>query len=347
MFTIDIDKIKKQAPKIFIGLLALALLLSIVRNQYLTKTYDYIFGKTSFYKSITSTMSRINDLYARHEKKNEITANVFAIEKVDAVMKAREERRLDFHKHFVKYEKELNEIKKEIDAINAKSDRPLPYIYYPKYQDVIYNISDNTIDIIVAGGRRVFKPVIDQEIEKKRLGTAKLNLWSRFIHYPDTIKARIKNKEALKEDLGSLLMRGWMSQEDKSKLISVKNYFAGSKYYYFELDKGIFNESLNYREAIWFLSKYRDLIIYAIDEAWKIENNKAIFNSYNMKKHKYVDDGDIYTRGHPTRAGHFFKGGNCYFVAQLLRNYKDYGYPRYEELDNETFAYGHETEILW
>ena len=45
MFAIDIDKIKKQAPKIFIGLLALALLLSIVRNQYLTKVYDYIFGK--------------------------------------------------------------------------------------------------------------------------------------------------------------------------------------------------------------------------------------------------------------------------------------------------------------
>ena len=291
-------------------------------------------------------MSRMNDLYARNKKKNEITANIFAIEKVDAVMKAREEGRLDFHKHFVKYEKELNEIKKEIDAINAKSDKPLPYIYHPKYQDVIYSIIQNTMNIIVSGGRRMFKPIIEQEIERSSLGTAKLDLWSRFIHYPDTIRARIKNKEALKEDLGSLLMRGWMSQEDKSKLISVKNYFAGKKYHYFELDEDIFDESLNYREAIWFLSKYRNLIVHAIDEAWKIEVDSGIFDAGNMAKHKKIES-ESNSRGHPTRAGHFFKGGNCYFVAQLLRNYKDYGYPRYEELDNETFSYGHETDILW
>ena len=95
------------------------------------------------------------------------------------------------------------------------------------------------------------------------------------------------------------------------------------------------------------LFKYRDLIIYAIDEAWKIENNKELFNSANINKEKDVEDADSDARGHPTRAGYFFKGGEYYFVTQLLRNYKDYGYPRYEELDNETFTYGHETEILW
>ena len=347
MFTIDIDKIKKQAPKIFIGLLALALLLSIVRNQYLTKVYDYIFGKASFYKSITSTMSRMNDLYAIHKKNNEITANIFVIERVDAVMKAREARRLDFHKHFVKYEKELNEIKKEIDAINAKSDNHLPYIYYPKYQDVIYNIIRHTSNVIFAAFQRTFKPIIEQEIDKSGFGIAKLNLWSFFLHYPEKIKARVKNKEALKEELGSLLMRGWMSQEDRSKLKSVKNYFAEKKYYYFEEDEDVFDEALNHREAIWFLSKYRELIIYAIDEAWEIENNKELFNSHNINKKKDIEHGGHDARGHPTRAGQFFKGGNCYCIAQLLRNYKDYGQPRYEELDNETFTYGHETDILW